>query len=118
MVRSKILTAKFYAADSGAMPVRDWLLSLTQKDRIEIGSDIANIEYNWPVGPPQCKPLENGIFEVRSHISDGKIARTLFFIDQDKLFLLHGFIKKTQKTPRREIEIAQKRKRKIKDNLK
>jgi phage-related protein len=116
MVRSKVLTARFYATESGSMPVRDWLLSLEKKDRIEIGSDIANIEYNWPIGPPQCNPLENGIFEVRSHISDGKIARILFSISRNEMFLLHGFIKKTQKTPRHELDLAQKRKKEIEEN--
>jgi phage-related protein len=116
MVRSKVLTAKFYATKSGSMPVREWLLNLEKRDRIEIGSDIANIEYNWPVGPPQCKPLEGGIFEVRSHISNRKIARTLFFIYRNELLLLHAFIKKTQKTSRRDLELAKKRKKEIEDN--
>ncbi|MGM0760813.1 MAG: type II toxin-antitoxin system RelE/ParE family toxin [Thermodesulfobacteriota bacterium] len=98
------------------MPLRGWLLSLSKQDRIEIGSDIANIEYNWPVGPPRCKPLENGIFEVRSRISSGRTARVLFFIQDDELFLLHGFIKKTQKPPRQELELAKKRKKEMEDS--
>ena len=113
MPRQKVLTARFYATHSGSMPVRNWLLSLGKQDRIEIGSDIANVEYNWPVGPPQCKSLEDGIFEVRSRISNGRIARVLFFIQNDELFLLHSFIKKTQKTPRHELELAKSRKKEM-----
>jgi len=61
MPREKVLTARFYATSSGSMPVREWLLSLSKQEKIEIGSDIANIEFNWPVGPSQCKPLEDGM---------------------------------------------------------
>jgi len=102
--------------------VREWLLSLIKEDRLEVGSDIANIEYNWPVGPPRCKPLEEGIFEVRSRISSGRTTRVFFFARDDEMFLLHGFIKKTQKTPRQELELAKKRKKRnggiLNDNLK
>jgi len=117
MPRQKVLTARFYATASGSMPVREWLLPLSKHDKIEIGADIdiANIEFNWPVGPPQCKHLEDGICEVRSRISSGRTARVLFFIRNDQMFLLHGFIKKTQKTPRQELELAKKRKKEIKD---
>jgi len=111
MPRQKVLTARFYASSTGSMPVREWLLSLSREDRLEIGADIANIEYNWPVGPPQCKPLEDGIFEVRSRISSGRSARILFFTQDDELLLLHGFIKKTQKTPKKELDLAKKRKK-------
>lgn len=104
--RSKVLTANFYATITGTMPMREWLLGLSEEDRVEIGSDIANIEYNWPIGPPQCKPLEKGVFEIRSRISDGRSARVLFFAEQAHLFLLHGFIEKTQKTPRRDLDLA------------
>jgi len=49
MVRYKIIRANFYATSSGKMPVREWLLSLDKHDKIEIGGDIANAKYNWPV---------------------------------------------------------------------
>ncbi len=111
MPRQKVLTARFYATSTGSMPVREWLLSLIKEDRLEVGSDIANIEYNWPVGPPWCKPLEEGIFEVRSRISSGRTTRVLFFARDDEMFLPHGFIKKSQKTPRQELEMAKKRKK-------
>ena len=70
MDRHKVISARFYATSSGRMPVREWLLSLAKEDRIEIGGDIANVEYHWPVGPPKCKALGNGLFEIRSRISD------------------------------------------------
>jgi phage-related protein len=97
------------------MPVREWLLSLDKQDRIEIGGDIAYAEYNWPVGPPRCRPLEHGIFEIRSNISSGRVARVLFFIEAGEMYLLHGFIKKSQKTPRRDLELAKKRKKEMEE---
>jgi len=113
MDRRKVITAHFYASSSGKMPVREWLLSLTKDDRIEIGGDIANVEYHWPVGPPRCRPLGNGIFEIRSRISDNRASRVLFFIDSDQLYLLHGFIKKTTKIPKRDLELAKSRKKEM-----
>jgi len=106
MERRKVIKANFYATSSGKMPVREWLLTLDKRDRIEIGGDIANVEYNWPVGPPKCKSLEHGIFEIRSNISAGRTARVIFFIESNEMYLLHGFIKKTQKTPLRDINLT------------
>jgi len=114
MVRNKIISAIFYATSSGKMPVREWLLSLDKQDRIEIGGDIANVEYNWPVGPPRCKPLDHGIFEVRSNIASGRIARIFFFIESKEMYLLHGFIKKSQRIPKRDLDLAKKRKKELK----
>ena len=71
------------------------------------------MEYNWPVGPPKCKPVGNGIFEIRSDISGGRTGRILFFIDSGELYLLHGFIKKSRKTPKQDIDLANRRKEKM-----
>lgn len=93
--------------------MREWILSLSRDDRIEIGGDIANVEYNWPIGPPKCKSIGDGIFEIRSRISDGRIARVLFFIESDQLYLLHGFVKKSNKTPKRDLDLARNRKKEM-----
>ena len=74
-----------------------------------IGKDIQKVEFGWPIGMPYCRPLGRGLWEVRSNISSGRIARTLFFVLAGEMVLLHGFIKKTQKTPPQEIELALKR---------
>lgn len=91
------------------MPVREWILGLDPADRREIGKDIQKVEFGWPIGMPYCRPLGRGLWEVRSNISSGRIARTLFFVLAGEMVLLHGFIKKTQKTPPQEIELALKR---------
>jgi phage-related protein len=102
----------FYNTRMGTEPVREWLKTLSVDDRKTVGSDIATVEYTWPIGMPLCKSLGNGLWEVRSRLKDG-IARVIFFLHEGRLVLLSGFVKKTQKTPATEIEIALKRKKEI-----
>ena len=103
----------FFRTAAGREPVREWLKKLTPvEDRKRVGTDIATVEFGWPVGMPTCRPLKDGLYEVRTNLSDGKIARVLFYIDQrSRMVLLHGFIKKTQKTPDGDLELARKNKR-------
>jgi len=62
---------------------------------------------------PVCKPLGNGIYEVRTTLAQNRIARMLFYIDkQGRIVLLHGFIKKTRKTPDEDLELARNNKSK------
>jgi len=89
--------------------VREWLLSLDDADRRTIGRDIQRLEFEWPVGMPHCRSLGNGLWEVRSRIADGRIARVIFCLSDGRLYLLHGFIKKTQKTPPEELGLALRR---------
>ncbi len=64
------------------------------------------------MGMPVCRPLGNGLYEVRSNLSSNRIARVLFYIDVcNRMVLLHGFLKKTQKTPQADLELARKNKR-------
>ncbi|MBN2801946.1 MAG: type II toxin-antitoxin system RelE/ParE family toxin [Deltaproteobacteria bacterium] len=109
----KKLRAYFVKTESGREPVKDWLKRLHKNDRGIVGTDIKTVEYGWPIGMPTCKSLGKGLWEIRSNISDGRIARVIFYIHEDKIILLHGFIKKTQKTPKGEIEIALNRKKSI-----
>ncbi|WP_265733684.1 type II toxin-antitoxin system RelE/ParE family toxin [Acetobacter ascendens] len=65
------------------------------------------MEYGWPIGMPTCRPLKNGICEVRTHLTN-RIARILFYIDsRSKMVLLSGFIKKTEATPDVELKTAE-----------
>ncbi len=101
----------FYRTRAGSEVVRDWLRSLTEKDRFAIGQDLMRVQYRWPVGMPLCRSLGEGLWEVRTDLPSRTIARTLFCIGGDRIVLLHGFIKKTQKTPDAELALARKRKR-------
>jgi phage-related protein len=113
MVQHKKIQARFYELASGKKPVRDWLLELTRDDRRAVGFDIQTVEFGWPIGMPVCKPLGNGLYEVRSYLADGRIGRVLFCITAGEMILLHGFVKKTQKTPPAEVALATKRMKEI-----
>lgn len=105
----KRLYATFYRTAGGREPVRDWLKALPLEDRKLIGTDIKDVEFAWPLGMPLVRSLGRGLWEVRSAVTGGRIARVIFCVDQNRMMLLHGFIKKTQKTPAKEIELALKR---------
>jgi phage-related protein len=78
-----------------------------------IGTDIATVEYGWPVGMPTCRPLGQGLWEVRSTLRNNRIARVIFAIVRNQMVLLHGFIKKTQKTPAEDLALSRKRLKEI-----
>ncbi|AQS62392.1 hypothetical protein AGRHK599_LOCUS520 [Rhizobium rhizogenes] len=87
----KRIVATFFATDEGAEPVKDWLMSLDKDDRRMIGSDIATVEFGWPIGMPICRPIRDGVREVRSSVKNGKVeARTYFGVDGGIMLLLHG----------------------------
>lgn len=81
------------------------------EDRRVIGEDIKDVEFSWPIGMPLVRSLGRDLWEVRSSLLHGRIARVLFCVERECMVLLHGFIKKTQKTPQHEIDLALKRKR-------
>jgi len=108
----KIITVRFYKTESGNEPVREWLKSLTKEDRARIGTDIKTIEYGFPIGMPTCQSMGKGLYEVRTNL-DSRIARVLFLIDNGAMILLHGFIKKTQKTSKRDLGLALERKKQL-----
>jgi phage-related protein len=111
----KIITVKFFKSDSGKEPVREWLLTFSKEDKKIIGADIKTVEFGWPIGMPVCKPLGDGLYEVRSHLHSNKISRVVFTLHKGEMILLHAFIKKTQKTPDSELNLAKKRLRSLKN---
>jgi phage-related protein len=106
---TKRVTAVFYRADNGREPVRDWLRSLPGREKKLIGADIRAVEFGWPLGLPLCRSIRDGIWEVRSNLAHRRIARVLFCIRGSNMILLHGFEKKSQKTPPGEIDLAIRR---------
>ena len=91
--------------------MREWLQKLEPEDRKAIGEDIKDVEFAWPIGMPLVRPLGRELWEVRSSLPRGRIARVLFCVEHGRMVLLHGFLKKTQKTPQRDIDLALKRKK-------
>lgn len=112
-VELKRVAAFFYRSMSGAEPVRDWLRGLSEEDRRIVGFDIATVEFGWPLGMPLCRSLGGGLWEVRSDLTQGKIARVVFCVAQGRMVLLHGFVKKTQKTPGPDLDTARRRQKEV-----
>ena len=112
--RKKKLPARFYVNALGHRPVRDWILGLALADRHKIGTDIQKVEFGWPIGRPHCAPLGKGLWEVRSAFDESRqIARVIFCMGDGHMILLHGFIKKTQKTPQSDMDLAEKRMKEV-----
>ncbi len=104
----KKIQAVFYSHISGKEPVRQWLLNLTMDERKIIGSDIMSVEFSWPIGMPTVKSLGNGLLEVRSNLKN-RISRVFFCIIGTKMILLHAIIKKDQKAPKKDLDMARNR---------
>lgn len=99
--------------------MRDWLKALSPDDRKRIGEDIKTVEFGWPTGMPVCRPLGGALYEVRTSLAQNRIARVLFYIDKNgRMVLLHGFIKKTQRAPAEDLELARSNKSKHQRGLK
>jgi phage-related protein len=117
--QGKRVPAIFFRTEAGGEPVRDWLKGLSPEDRKRIGEDIKTVEFGWPIGMPVCRPMGGGIHEVRTNLAQKRIARVLFYIDEkSRMVLLHGFIKKTRKTPKEDLELARSNKNKHQRGLK
>ena len=102
----------FYKIDRGNEPVREWLLSLSKSDRKIIGDDVLKVQYCWPIGKPLVGNLGDDLWEISSRLGD-RIARVIFCMEGRTMVLLHGFVKKTQKTPGHELDLATKRRNQL-----
>ena len=92
----------------GTEVVRNWLRGLPRGDRNAIGQDIMRLQFRWPIGMPFAVPWATVFGRCEATF---RIARVLFSAQQGKLLVLHGFIKKTQKTPDEDLALARKRNR-------
>jgi phage-related protein len=104
------LSVRFFRTAQDHEPVREWLKALPAADRKAIGEEIRTVQIGWPLGMPVVRKLEAGLWEVRVKLPD-RIARVLFTIEEGAAVLLHGFIKKSQKTPAAELKTARDRKK-------
>ena len=102
------LKVVFYRTSSGKELVRDWLKGLSKPEKKIIGEDVKTVPFGWPLGMPSVRKLKPGLWEIRSQL-DNRIARIIFTVDQDTMILLHGFIKKSQKIPKSDLALAEKR---------
>jgi len=113
MERTEPLQVVFYATTAGHEPVREWLRSLQNNEKKKIGEDIKTVQFGWPIGMPVVEKLDRDLWEIRTKLRN-KISRVLFSVHENEIVLLHGFIKKSQKIPLEDLEIAQRRMNDIK----
>src|SRR5258708_27863572 len=100
---------RFCRTAAGREPVLEWLRCLDKEDRHTIGLDLMRVQFGWPIGMPLVRSLKNGLWEVRSMLPSQRIARLMLCFHQGTLVVLHGFIKKTRKTPAEELALARRR---------
>jgi phage-related protein len=108
----KTLNVRFFRTEAGNEPVREWLTDLPKESKRLIGTDIKTVQFGWPIGMPVVRKLESGLWEVRTDLGD-TIARVLFTVVGSDMILLHGFIKKSQKTPAVDLQTARTRKSRL-----
>jgi phage-related protein len=106
---------RFYRTSAGNEPVRDWLKDLGRDSRLAVGGDLHRVQYRWPVGMPLCRPLGDRLWEVRTNLPNRTISRVVICFHEGVLVALSSFIKKTQKTPDDEMELAKRRKKEVED---
>jgi len=103
----------FFRNSAGSEPVREWLKGLDEVERRAIGTDLLRAQWRWPVGMPLCRPLGEGLWEVRTNLPNNRTGRVLICFYHDHLVALHGFIKKTRTTPEDDLALARKRRREL-----
>lgn len=103
----------FYRTTAGGEPVCEWLQSLARDEKAAIGTDLFAVQEGFPMGMPLCRPMGDGLFELRSRLPTGRIARLIFFQRGEHVVMVAGFVKKTQKTPVEELALARRRKKEI-----
>ena len=113
MAVTKPFDIRFYQETSGKEPALEWIEEFNEKEQKIIGHDIKTIQYSWPLTMPLVKALGGGLMEIRIKLKDRQL-RIFFTLHDGAIILLHGFVKKTQKTPNNEMEIALKRLKQIK----
>lgn len=107
------IPVKFYRSASGREPVREWLRGLDKADRQAIGLDLMRVQFGWPIGMPLVRTLSEGLWEVRSSLPSQRIARLILCFHDERLVVLHGFVKKTQKTPAGDLALARRRRKEM-----
>jgi len=103
----------FFRNDAGGEPVREWLKGLDEPERRTVGTDLLRAQWRWPIGMPLCRPMGQGLWEVRTDLPGNRTARVLICFYDDRLVALHGFIKKTRATPKDDLALARKRRKEL-----
>ena len=110
--RKRELGFVFFKLESDKEPVRDWLTSLQDEEKKKIGRAIRRAQKEWPLGMPVVRAMGDGLFEIRVAF-ENTIARILFMTHDSVIVALHGFIKKSNTTPKADLDLAKERAKKV-----
>lgn len=103
---------EFYKTEDGKEPVADFLNSLDNKMAAKFVGLMEILEEKGNVlGMPYSKFLRDQIFELRCKVGSNHTRALYFFYSGKKIIITNGFVKKTQKTPNEEIELAKERRK-------
>jgi len=102
------LKVRFFRNANGKEPAREWLQKFSTDDKKAIGADIKLVQWRWPIGKPLVDNLGKGLWEIRTKLGE-RIVRVFFVVLDGQIIILHGIIKKTQKTPQQDLELARQR---------
>ena len=111
--RTPEIPVRFYRTGLGTEPVLERVRSLDKGDRRVIGLDLMRVQFGWPIGMPLVRSLKDGLWEVRSTLPSQRIARLMLCFHEGTLVVLHGFIKKTRKTPPEDLALARRRMKEV-----
>jgi phage-related protein len=103
----------FFRTSAGSEPAREWLKGLPEAERFAIGKDLLRAQWRWPIGMPLCRPLGNGLWEVRTNLPTKRTARVLLCLYRGHFVALRGFIKKTPALPEDDLALARKRQKEL-----
>lgn len=102
-------SVEYYELENGNCPAEDFILSQNNKMQAKIFKNLELLEIRGnELREPFSKHIDDGIFELRSKVSSDITRILYFFVIGQKIILTNGFVKKTQKTPKSEIELAKK----------
>jgi phage-related protein len=102
----------FYETASGNKVVLEFIRDLPAEDRKVVGEDLKTLQMRFPMGLPLCRPLGDGLYELRSTLPSKREFRLIFFFDSlfQTVAVMHALIKKSVKLPKSDLDLARRRK--------
>ena len=107
---SDMWTLRFYTTAAGSSPVEEYVVALPAKERASVDRALLRLrEIGLSLGMPHVRPLRDKLWELRSHGPNQQHRVLYVAIEGQTFLLLHGFTKKTEATPEREMTVADQR---------
>ncbi|MEA3000465.1 MAG: hypothetical protein QOK17_2298 [Sphingomonadales bacterium] len=102
----------FYETVSGNKIVLNAIRELSSEEKKVLGEDLKTVQIGFPMGLPLCRPLGDGLYEIRSSLPSKREFRLIFFFDRPRqcLLVVHALFKKSAKLPKGDLDLARRRK--------